>query len=432
MLAFFVPVALSSLVAGLRNPVLDAGLARTSEPVLALAGFAAVSSLIFILHTSSQVQQSVFLVYANGRESFRRVTWFSVYGGLAACAVAVLATLPLISDLLLEGAMGATPEVAEYSQPSLLVLMILVPPLMIARGFFQSLLLQRRQARRITFSTIGGLLVLIPAGLVFVPLAPINGALAAAIALVVVTTAEGAVLAYFAISELRANPFPREESAPLPSMGDLVRFGWPLLLSMLAMSGSAPLVTAGVFRLDDGVEAVAGFRVAWSIAIIGLSLTLAVRQTALVMSKYPESHHQGRAFSAMVGLAVGVGLLVMTTGPIGDFVLLTVIGITPEIADQARPAAWVLAMVPFLMGFRQFYISLLMHQGLSKRVGVGSVSRIILMMVVIFAIAPFAPVAGAVMGALARLGGQLSETLISWHLGRPWFGQDPLSATRKE
>ena len=354
MLAFFIPVALSSLVAGLRNPVLDAGLARTSEPVLALAGFAAVSSLIFILHTSSQVQQSVFLVYANGRESFRRVTWFSVYGGLAACAVAVLATLPLISDLLLEGAMGATPEVAEYSQPSLLVLMILVPPLMIARGFFQSLLLQRRQARRITFSTIGGLLVLVPAGLLFVPLAPINGALAAAIALVVVTVAEGAVLAYFAMSELRANPYPVEESAPLPSMGDLVRFGWPLLLSMLAMSGSAPLVTAGIFRLDDGVTAVAGFRVAWSIAVLGLSLTLAVRQTALVMSKYPESHRQGRMFSAMVGVAVGAGTLLMTTGPIGDFVLLTVIGISPEIADQARPAAWVLATVPLLLGFRQF------------------------------------------------------------------------------
>ena len=432
MLAFFVPVALSSLVAGLRNPVLDAGLARTSEPVLALAGFAAVSSLIFVLHTSSQVQQSVFLVYANGRESFRRVTLFSVYGGLAGCAVALLATLPLVSDLLLEGAMGATPEVSEYSKPSLLVLMILVPPLMIARGYFQSLLLQRRQTRRITLSTIGGLLVLVPAGIFFVPLAPINGALAAAIALVVVTVAEGAVLAYFAMSELRANPYPREESVPLPSMRDLVRFGWPLLLSMLLMSGSAPLVTAGIFRLDDGVEAVAGFRVAWGIAVLGLSLTLAVRQTALVMSKYPESHRPGRAFSAMVGLAVGAGLLLLTTGPIGDFVLLTAIGITEEVAEQARPAAWVLATVPFMMGIRQFYITLLMHQGLSKRVGLGSVARVLVMMFVIIVIAPFAPLAGAVMGSLARLAGQACETMISWRLGRVWFGQDPLSTARKD
>ena len=117
MLAFFVPVALSSLVAGLRGPVLDAGLARTSEPVLALAGLAAVSSLIFILHTSSQVQQSVYLVYANGRESFRRVTLFSVYGGLAGSAVALVAAVPLVSDLILEQAMGATSEVTEYAPP---------------------------------------------------------------------------------------------------------------------------------------------------------------------------------------------------------------------------------------------------------------------------------------------------------------------------
>ena len=412
--------------------MLGAGLARTSEPVLALAGFAAVSSLIFILHTSSQVQQSVYLVYANGRESFRRVTLFSVYGALAGSAVALVAAVPLVSDLILEQAMGATSEVTEYARPSLLVLFILIPPLMIARGFFQSVLLQRRQARRITFATFGGMAVLIPAGLLFVPMAPINGALAASLALVVVTVAEGAILAYFALSELRSRPFPEAESAPLPSMRDLLRFGWPLLLSMLAMSGSTPLVTAGIFRLDDGVEAVAGFRVAWGIAVLGLSLTLAVRQTALVMSKYPESHRQGRMFSAMVGLAVSAGLLLLTTGPIGDFVLLSVIGISPAIADQARPAAWALAVVPFMLGFRQFYIALLMHQGRSKRVGLGSLSRVVVMMVVIFGIAPFAPVAGAAMGGLARLGGQFTETLVSWRLGRDYFGREPLSAGTKD
>ncbi len=432
MLAFFVPVALSSLVAGLRGPVLDAGLARTSEPVLALAGFAAVSSLIFVLHTSSQVQQSVFLVYANGRESFRRVVRFSVYGGLAACAVALIAAVPLVSGLILEQAMGATAAVAEYAHPSLVVLLLLIPPLMIARGFFQSVLLQRRQARRITFATFGGVAVLVPAGLLFVPLAPINGALAASLALVGVTLAESILLAYFALSELRSRPFPQAESAPLPSMGDLLRFGWPLLLSMLAMSGSTPLVTAGIFRLDDGVTAVAGFRVAWGIAVLGLSLTLAVRQTALVMSKYPESHHQGRAFSAIVGLVVAAGLVLLTTGPIGDFVLLTVIGISPEIAAQARPAAWALAVVPFLLGFRQFFIALLMHQGLSKRVGVGSLSRVVVMMVVIFGVAPFVPVAGAAMGGLARLGGQLTETVVTWRLGQPWFGREPLSTARRD
>ena len=429
MLAFFVPVALSSLVTGLRGPVLDAGLARTEEPLLALAGFAAVSSLVFVLTTASQVQQSVFLVYANGRESLRRVFLFTAYGASAAFLLALLAAIPALSGFLLEGLMGASDEVTDYARPAFLLL-ALIPPLVVARALFQSVLMQRRQTRRITFATFGGLAALVPGGLLFVPLAPLNGALAAALTLIAVTIVEGGILAFFAIAELRARPYPKTETAPLPTMGDLLRFGWPLLLSMLAMSGSTPLITAGIFRLEDGVIAVAGFRIAWSIAILGLSLTLAVRQTALVMSKYPESHRHGREFSALVGLAVSAGLLLLTTGPIGDFVMLTVIGVPESVAAQAFPAVWALAAVPFLLGFRQFFIALLMHQGLSKRVGIGTLARVAVMLVVVFAIAPFVPVAGALMGGLARLSGQFSETVVAWRLGRVWFGQDPLSAGR--
>ncbi len=429
MLAFFLPVALSSLVHGLRGPVLDAGLARTEEPLLALAGFAAVSSIIFVLTTASQVQQSVFLVYVNGRRSLRRVMIFTIFGGAAALAIALLPTIPVLSDLLLLGAMGADDTVADYARPAL-VLLAAIPPLLVARAFFQSVLLQRRQTKRITVATLAGLAVLLPAGLLLVPSAPFNGALAASIALIGVALIELGILAVFAISELRARPFPDQESAPLPSMGDLLRFSWPLLLSMIAMSGSTPLVTAGIFRLEDGIIAVAGFRVAWSIAILGLSLTLAVRQTALVMSKYPESHRNGRLFSALVGLGVSASMLLLTTGPIGDFMMLTVIGVSPEVAAQALPAAWALATVPFLLGFRQFYISLLMHQGLSKRVGLGTMARVTVMAAVIFLLAPLVPIAGAAMGGLSRLAGQFSETVVAARLGQPWVGQEPQSAKR--
>ena len=301
LLVFFLPLAASSLIQGFRGPILDAGMSRGNFPIDSLAAFAVISSVMMMPATSANSLQSLFLVFVRGRGSYERVRRFTIWFGLAVIALTAVLAIPSVGDFIFLDVMGAPPEINAFLRPALLI-MLLFPMAMIARAFFQSLLVLERSTRPVWLASTAGIVALVAISFGVTPFVSMRASTVAALAQVAVAVVEAAVLWLVVRRTLGENLLrPDPEDTQIPTTGRLLQFLWPLLITQMLMAGTTPLVSAGILRLDDGEIALAGYRVAWSLAVIGFGAIVMLRQTTLVMSRDPADHRRGRIFSVAAG-----------------------------------------------------------------------------------------------------------------------------------
>ncbi len=425
---FYLPLAASSLIQGLRGPLLDAGMSRGNFPIKSLAAFAVISSVMMVLAASSNLLQSLVLVFVKGRDSFDRIRKFSIWYGMAFLALGTLLTVPGIGDFIFLDAMGASAEISEFVTPALRI-MLVYPIVMIARAFFQSILVLNRRTRPVWTASTIGVVALVGISFGVAPFVPFRASTVASFAQVLVPSVETVVLWLVArrtvADDLLVSDFAGEQVA---TVGRILRFLWPLLITQFVMAGTTPLVSAGILRLNDGELALAGFRVAWSLAVVGFGAIMMLRQTTLVMSRDPVDHKRGRIFSLAAGATVTAFLLLSSVGPAGNFVLVTLIGAPPEVSAAALPAWRIMAFLPLLASLRQFYTSILLHRGKTRLASIGSLFRVAVIATILFYFAPGIAIAGATLGALARTGGGLIESAVATVVAHRYFEKAPPSA----
>ena len=425
MLVFFLPLAASSLLQGLRGPLLDAGMSRGRFPLESLATFALISGVMMMLATSANTLQSLFLVFVRGRASYRRLRLFSGWYAIGFLLLGSILTIPWLSGFVFVDAMGASEDIGDFLTPAVRI-MLLFPAAMIARAFFQSILVVKRQTRAVWGSSMIGIAFLVAIAFGVTPFVPLRASTVAALAQVIVPAAEAIVLWLVARRVLADDPFPQDsEEEPPASVGRMLQFVWPLLLTQMAMAGTTPLVSAGILRMNDGELQLAAYRVAWSLGVLGFSAIIMLRQTSLVMAREPEDHRRGRILSLAAGAIVTGVLFLVTLGPSGNFILGSLIGAPPEVAAAALPAWRFLAFLPLLASVRQFYTSLLLHQGKTRLASAAALVRVAAITAFLFYVAPGIAAAGATLGGVARLGGGALETAISGAIGRRFFERAP-------
>ena len=109
--------------------------------------------------------------------------------------------------------------------------------------------------------------------------------------------------------------------------------------------------------------------------------------------------------------------------PLGRVALEGVIGAPPHVADGALPALQIFVAVPAVMGLRQFYSGLTMHQRRTSLVALAAGGRLALMAALLFIAAPAAGLAGAWVGAMARTVSTTSESAAAYAIGRRYVGR---------
>ncbi len=403
-------------------------MSRGNFPIESLAAFAIISSVMMMLGTSANSLQSLFLVFVRGRDSYDRIRKFSIWFGIGVLALGAALVLPGIGDFIFLDLMGAPPELNEFLKPALPI-MLLYPVVMIARAFFQSILVVQKKTRSVWLASVIGIAALFAISFGVAPFVSMRGSTVASLAQVLLVSVEAVVLWLVARRTLADNPLERDSgAAPVATTRRLLQFVWPLLITQMFMAGTTPLVSAGILRLDDGEIALAGYRVAWSLAVIGFGAIVMLRQTTLIMSRDPADHKRGRIFSVATGAIVTAIMLLASTGPTGNFVLNTLIGSPPEVSAVALPAWRIMAFLPLLASLRQFYTSLLLNRGKSRLASVGSLVRVAAIAAAILYFAPGIAMAGATLGALARVGGGAIETAVSTAIGRRYYQGAPVPA----
>jgi hypothetical protein len=150
---FYLPLALTSILAMGVNPLVAFFLGRSRMPLESLAVMPVVNGLLFLFHTPGLTFQEVAIsLYGDNRDGFRALRRFAGWLTLATtCGLALLAFSPL-RNVWLQGVAGLSWELARFARVPV-ALSTILPGITAVTCFQRALLVVARTTRPITWST---------------------------------------------------------------------------------------------------------------------------------------------------------------------------------------------------------------------------------------------------------------------------------------
>jgi hypothetical protein len=130
-----------------------------------------------------------------------------------------------------------------------------------------------------------------------------------------------------------------------------------------------------------------------------------------------------RTFSYALSLGTTAALLGLLIPPVFRFVMLDVIALPREVARLVYVSLWLLLPWPGAIGYRRFYQGLLIRDGRTRLVAVGTVLRLSAMAGTAISLYLLATVPGAYVAAAALSAGVSAEALASRWMARHSIGR---------
>ncbi|WP_303723036.1 hypothetical protein [Malonomonas rubra] len=143
-------------------------------------------------------------------------------------------------------------------------------------------------------------------------------------------------------------------SKPGLTLKEISLFFFPLVLNVQLMSISHTVINGALARLDNYVTALAGMSVAMIIHLFVASPSYQNHTVTIAMVKGRKSLRGVLTFVALVATYVAVMLSLIAFTPLGNLVLVKLLGTPPEVAAEALNALHILVLLPFFTGFRGF------------------------------------------------------------------------------
>ena len=405
---FYAPLAATSLLLTVTNPLLMSAMSRSVNPAIALAGFGVAFSLCGVLYSPVLVGQQVAATKLLSGHRFRPIQSFWLRIGVFASLVAFAVAFTPLGEWVFGGVMGVSGDIFDEARTAI-ALLAPVPLLTAVRAVHQGRLVAEHRTNPIAFATGARTAIL---GLVAVVLTVSTrggawvGATAFTMSLLVETLL---VVGARASADGTYHPVAAEGVEPGATDDDMLRLSTPLMVNVLLWWSTPLLITSVLARSPFPAEAIAGFvvveSVAWFLAApVGQYQHVSI---ALVDSKH--AHHAVLRWSLF--LAAGVALLValVSIPLVRSTVLGAVFGLDAGLLSDIGSALPFAVAYPLLYGHRQYYQGLFIRCGRSDTVGWGAALRVASVLAV--AVVGLGPLghAGATLGVLSAAFGLAVE-----------------------
>jgi len=185
---------------------------------------------------------------------------------------------------------------------------------------------------------------------------------------------------------------------------------------MMALEG--PFLAAVIARLADQEFNLAAWGVAYAFAMLVESPVIMLMSASTALADNAASFRRLRTFTYVLsGGVTGVMLLVLTP-PVFRLVMVDVIALPERVAHLAYVGLWLLLPWPGAIGIRRFYQGVLIRDGRTRLVAVGTAFRLSAMTGTALVLALAVRPAGAYVGSAALAMGVSAEALASLWMAR--------------
>jgi len=409
---FFLPLILMMELHQISHSVIQAFLARLTDPLVVLAGFSLGST--FNLMISGVIQSSIQagISFISDLSSFWRLVKFYVVIAFFAFVLVQAVALTHLGDIVFGEWVGASAKVVSEAKTASWILAFWIFPILV-RNIAYSLAFLQKRTILITYATGVRLLALF----VFLLIYPfwLKGAAIGCAALVSCMTVEAVfmvVATYPFFSKLQRNNGP-----PLPYR-DMWCFSWPLMIAQFTENGVAFIINFFLGRLSNPDLAIAGFGVTHAIvkAILGPLRNLV--QTAQSLLRCREDLIVLLKFTAWMQVAY-VGILFgLFYTPVRILVLDSVMGMTLELRNYVTPGLRLTFLVSVFWAFSSLFRGILSAVRTTFAIAVTAVIRLVVIAIVGGAALLWPDLNGTVVGIVAISSAFFMESLV---LGRQLY-----------
>ena len=412
LFVFFIPLALSGIFFPLATPAVNAALARSADPEVALAGFAVVRSLSTLLISPlfGLRQVTTALVMDQGMYQAVRLWSWRLGGGATVLLLAI--SVPAVYRFIVEEVMAIPGPIARIGPPVMAVVAF-SPLLVVGRGFYQALLVRYGRTGPVGTAALGYLLgtaVLVVAG---VSWGGLEGALTAALAYF------GGQVVYLAMVWQPSRQISRalvpqhsDEVKPHQRQGSyVILFFLPIAISNVLTMLGEPLLQAGMARVPLTQESLAAYPVGMALIWLGGVPLWNIQQLVIAKVRDRVSYKVVGRFVGRVGLSMSVVLGVLALPGPADFLFGTLMGVEGTIKALAVEAYRWLLLTPVLMGARSFYFGVLIARDRPGPIRSAAMVRVLVLFAALVAGVWSNPDNGVRMAAWATMAAAAAEVL---------------------
>lgn len=398
LVRFFVPLCLTYTVMMFTHLVMNAGLARTPFPELAIAAFSVGLNVVHLFESPALVMRPASIAMARGEREFRVVARVAyIVLGSVTILMAGIAFSPLGRSLFRD-VLGVSGPLLE---PALAVLKwgVLIPVLSGLRQLYQGVIIYRRETGVLTVAI--GLRLVVMLGVISLLLVTgwLQGALIGIVAFMAGVCTEMGTAIWWVRRRRRAwrkqdwaaGRLQRPGSpAPVPDEGEhataarrgvrarqalraaeVVSFVLPFLIAGLAEMLYKPSLNAGLARARDAETAIAAFAVAWTVAYLVLNSVRNLHQVVMVFDDQPGGAELTERFCRWTGVVGAALIVILAVSPLGSWFMRVALGIPAALSASVLPVVLIFSLQSLLIGWEQVHTGRFLRRRDTKAVFYG-------------------------------------------------------------
>jgi hypothetical protein len=203
----------------------------------------------------------------------------------------------------------------------------------------------------------------------------------------------------------------------------ILSFWLPLAASWALMALEVPFVQAAIARLPDPETSLAAFGIVTSLSITIEAPIIMLLATSTALCRDRAAYRALRRFMIGLNLLLTVVAAVVAFTPVYDWIIPGAMGVPGPIAAAARPGMRIMTLWSAAIGWRRFYQGILIRFGQTRRVGYGTLMRLLSSSGTAAALAWWGKLPGVWVGSCALMAGVLCEAVFVTWLVRPTLRQ---------
>ena len=407
MALLYAPLGASMLMMVLEPSLINAGLARATNPELALAAYGTVFSIALVIEAPALMILDMMVAQATHRHAFVLVLRFAVLLGLFMTTVGIFVAFTPLYDVITKTVLGLPWSVAQAVRSPLQVLIFWPAPIVWRRAY-QGLLIRAGRTGLIVVGTAIRLAVVVGGLTIGLQLLPDQGALVGACSMECGVVVEAMIVRLAAARVVTKLPV-KPKDGPILTLVQLWHFYWPLAMTTIMRQLTRPLVTAGVAVLPLAQRSLAAWSVAWSVSFLVAGPASSLQQVAVALVKDAVSLRQACRFAMLVGGGLSLLLGAVAFTPLVSSFLGGAFNLAPDLMELTIPALRTMAVWPLFMGLRGLLAGVLIQQRRTGTVHLAMVVNLATTVVFVLTGIWLRWLPGAVLGAASTVGPCLAQ-----------------------